>query len=84
MRTVLREIVLKNSRLRLETIPERTPVRELGFDSFALLSTLADLEERFGLEFPLERIEELGDLAFGELVSLVRAELHRGGRGGSP
>jgi len=50
---------------------------DLGFDSLAFLLTISDLETRLGFCFPLERVHELVDISFGELVDLVARE---GGR----
>jgi len=77
----LREIVRKNSRVRLASIDrEHTLARDLGFDSFALLMALTDLESKLGLNLPLERIEALRDLSFGGLVAFVLDETRKAGR----
>lgn len=75
---VLREIVARHRRLRGE--PLRGELRlasDLGFDSLAFLMLLTDLEQAFGLEFPVERIDELQDLTFDDLVLLVGERLER-------
>ena len=72
---VLREIVVRNSRLRIESIRDGdTLAGDLGFDSFAFLMALTDLERSLDFHLPLERIEELRALSFRELVTFVHSE----------
>lgn len=74
----IRGIVLKHSRIRLAQISEgHTLARDLGFDSLAFLLTLSDLEDRLRFPFPLERVDELRDISFGDLVRLVSDERTR-------
>ena len=69
---ILREIVARHRRLRGAPLEHRqTLAGDLGFDSLAFLMLLTDLEQAFGLEFPVERIDELQHLTFGDLVRLV-------------
>ena len=76
LEAALAGIVIKNSRVQVKSVArEQCLAADLGFDSLAFLLTIGDLEERFGIAFPLERIEELSDITFGELVGLVRREL---------
>lgn len=72
--TPLAEIVRKNARLEVRSIePDQTLTGNLGYDSLAFLMLLSDLEEAFGVVFPLDRIDELQDLTFRRLVDLVSA-----------
>lgn len=75
---VLREIVDRHRRLRGTPLRgDQTLAGDLGFDSLAFLMLLTDLEQAFDLEFPVERIDELQTLTFGDLVRLVRTRLER-------
>ncbi len=72
----LREIVQRHSRIRPERVLDHHVLaRDLGFDSLAFLLTLTDLETRYRFDFPLELIDELQNLSFGELRGLVAGQL---------
>lgn len=74
----LRAIVIKNSRLPIKTVDDEAfLVADLGFDSLAFLMTLSDLEDKFRIVLPVEKVDEFKDLSFRELVSLVAKELPR-------
>jgi acyl carrier protein len=71
----LRKIVRKNSRLEVDRISgEDTLAGDLGFDSLAFLMLLSDLEATFRVSIPVEKVEDLRDLSFQELVRLVTAK----------
>ncbi len=68
----IRQIVTKHCRIRLAEIQDRhTLARDLGYDSLAYLLTLSDLEDRFKFHYPLEKVDELRDISFRDLVRLV-------------
>ncbi len=72
----LRRIVVKNSALPIRSIAaEDSLTADLGFDSLALLTTLGDLEEQFGVPFPVEEVDELQNLRFADLVGFVERRL---------
>ena len=72
METKLREIVMKNASFKLEAVGDDDKLAgDLGFDSLAFLMTLTDLQEQFDVEFPVERVDELKDISFRQLVRLV-------------
>lgn len=72
----LREIVRRNSRLEVASIHEdHVLTRDLGYDSLSFLTTLGDLEDSFGVEIPVEQIEELAGLTYGGLLARVRGHL---------
>lgn len=78
---VLREIVSRHRRLRETPLHGgQTLAGDLGFDSLAFLMLLTDLEQAFGVEFPVERIDELQDLTFADLVRLVGERVERGAK----
>ena len=77
LEAALAEITHKHARLEVATIQSGHALSaDLGYDSLAFLMLLSDLEDRFNVEFPLERIEELQDVTFGQLVELVGARLN--------
>lgn len=68
----VREALKRHSRLRLETIGEDDYLaRDLGFDSFALLNVVLDLEDGLGVEIDPARLSGLRDMTFRQLVALV-------------
>ena len=48
---------------------------DAGFDSLALVMALAELEDRFHIELPVEKVEAMQDLTFGKLAALIREQL---------
>jgi acyl carrier protein len=69
-------IVRKHSRVTVQAVRDDTTLAgDLAFDSLALLMMVTDLQEALHVEFPLEDIDCLQDLSFGELVRLVRDRL---------
>jgi len=78
LRGWVREALVKHSRLRLETIRgDHYLSRDLGFDSFALLQVVLDLEDRLEIEIDPDKLAGLRDMTFQELVDLVEAQLER-------
>lgn len=72
----LQRIVLRHRRVGSgPVVPDERLAADLGFDSMAFLMLISDLEADFGLEVPLERIDELQDLTVGRLTELVQAEI---------
>ena len=80
----VREALVKRSRLRLSTVGDDDRLAgDLGFDSFALLQVVLDLEERLGIEIDPSRLAGLREMTVRQLVDLVEAQ--RGsGRGLAP
>ena len=71
----VRDIVRSHARIAVPEIDDRQILtRDLGFDSLAFLLTLSDLEDRFRFRFPLENVDHLREVSFGELVHLVAAQ----------
>jgi acyl carrier protein len=69
----LKEIVLKNSRLKVASVStEDTLTGDLGFDSLAFLTLISDLEETFGIPFPVEDVDEWKDVSFGRLAEMIQ------------
>jgi len=72
---MVREIVRSHARIAVAEIDDRQILsRDLGFDSLAFLLTLSDLEDRLRFRFPLENVERLRDVSFGELVHLIASQ----------
>ena len=75
---LLRDIVIKKSRLPVEEFSDDgSLVEEAGLDSLALMMALAEVEERFSIRFPIERVGSLKDLSFSQFVKLVNEERER-------
>jgi acyl carrier protein len=69
---LLKEALIKNSRLHLETVRDDDVLtRDLGYDSFALLNLILDLEDRLHIEIDPSRLAHLREIRFKELVALV-------------
>lgn len=49
--------------------PDSTMVADLGFDSLTLLEVVAELEDEFGIYFPLNEVASL--TTFGKVVERV-------------
>ena len=76
--TELKQILIKNSALRIRSIgADDSLTEDLGFDSLAFLLTLSDLEDRFRVAFPVEKVKDLRSLRFKDLVNFVHRELAR-------
>jgi acyl carrier protein len=70
--SAIREIVGRHCRIRHPEIEDRhTLARDLGYDSLSYLLTLSDLEARFKFHYPLEKVDQLRDISFRDLVRLV-------------
>ena len=68
----LRGIVKRNSRAEPDVIAhEHKLAGDLGFDSLAFLMLIGDLEQKFQLVVPMEKVEEFRDISFGDLVGMV-------------
>jgi acyl carrier protein len=69
---LIRGIIIKNSRIDVRTVEDdQVLARDSGLDSLALVSTLAELEDKLGIKFPMEKLEDAGELTFQGLVELV-------------
>jgi acyl carrier protein len=73
--TVVLERVRKES---LEPTPDSTMVADLGFDSLTLLEVVAELEDEFGIYFPLNEVPAL--TTFGKVVDRVTVLLQEQAR----
>ena len=72
----LREILIKHSRIRLVRVrDEDILTRDLGFDSFALLNMILDLEDRFRVEIDPSRLSNLREMDFRAFVALVGEQM---------
>jgi acyl carrier protein len=70
--SVADRIVAVLQRVRKEPLaptPESTMVADLGFDSLTLLEVVAELEDEFGIYFPLNEVPALN--TFGKVVNRV-------------
>ena len=72
LRGALEAIVMRNSRLDLRAVrDDHRLAADLGFDSLAFLLAVGDLESNLKVSFPLERIDDLRNLTFRDLVQVV-------------
>lgn len=78
LRTALESIVVRNSRLKLAAVEDGQRLAvDLGFDSLAFLMAVGDLENQLKIEFPLDRVDDLRNLTFRDLVGIVAEERSR-------
>lgn len=76
IRGTIETIVLKRSRLTLEAVRDEHRIAEdLGFDSLAFLMAVMDLERDLGVSVPLERIDDLRDFTFRNLVDFAAGQI---------
>jgi acyl carrier protein len=81
----LREALRKHSRIRLVRIRDEDVVtKDLGFDSFALLKVVLEVEDHFGVEIDPTRLVNLREITFSEFVELVRDHLGDAPAAGQP
>jgi acyl carrier protein len=74
----LRALVRKHAKIPVPSVGEEDILsRDLGYDSLGFLLLLSDLEARLGVAFPLERVDELERICFGQLAQLVLGERRR-------
>jgi acyl carrier protein len=78
LRNALESIVVRNSRLKLAAVQDGDRLAvDLGFDSLAFLLAVGDLETQLKVNFPLDRIDDLRNLTFRDLVGIVADERAR-------
>lgn len=71
----LRETMRKSSTVqsvRWEDVTAATVIREIGFDSLAILDLVYDIQQDFGLEFPPEELAKIRTV--GELAGFLRSK----------
>lgn len=73
MLDTIREIVVKYVDIEPEKITEQTDFKsDLDIDSFTFMSIIAEIEEKAGIELPLEEVSELSTV--GELIEMIRTK----------
>jgi acyl carrier protein len=78
LRRTLESIVVRNSRLKLTGVEDGQRLAvDLGFDSLAFLLAVGDLESELAITFPLDRIDDLREMTFRDLIGIVSAERNR-------
>jgi len=78
LRTALEAIVVRNSRLKLAAVEDGQRLAvDLGFDSLAFLLAVGDLETQLQITFPLDRVDDLRNMTFRDLVGIVSEERSR-------
>ena len=81
---LLRQSLIRHSRVPLPAIRDEDVImRDLGYDSFALLNVILDLEDTLSIEIASERLAALREIDFRGFVALVAEHLRpREGEGG--
>jgi len=78
LKALVRDALVKHSRLKLMAVRDEDHLaRDLGFDSFALLQAVLDLEDRLKVEIEPSELAGLRDMTFRELVRLIEVQLDR-------
>ncbi len=73
MLDTIRKIVVKYVDIEPEKITEQTDFKsDLDIDSFTFMSIIAEIEEKAGIELPLEEVSELSTV--GELIEMIRTK----------
>lgn len=73
---MVREALRKHSRIRLLAIEDgQYLANDLGFDSFALLQVVLELEDRLGIEVEADKLAGLRDMTFRGFADLVRSHV---------
>ena len=71
-------VVRRVSRRPVEVVPQTKLAADLGFDSLQTLEFVAELEDRFGVTVPIERVPQIQTV--GEAVACVRSLLAENAR----
>ncbi len=76
----LRALVLKHARVRpVEVRDEDRIAGDLGYDSFALVNLILDLEDAWGIEVDPSELAGFREMTFGQLRAFARRRLSPGG-----
>ncbi|MBO9608565.1 MAG: acyl carrier protein [Paenibacillaceae bacterium] len=51
-------------------IPQNVPLIEMGFDSLRFIGLVVEVENRFEMEFPIEKL--VSSITIGEICDVVR------------
>lgn len=65
--------LLENVGLFIEYNNEEIDIREYGMDSLSYITFICDVEEYFGIEFPLEYLGLTETVSLDKIVDLVNA-----------
>lgn len=75
----LRALILKHARVKpVEVRDEDRIAGDLGYDSFALVNLVLDLEDAWGVEVDPAELAGFREMTFGQLRALARRRLGRG------
>ncbi len=74
----LRALVVKHARVKpVEVRAEDRIAGDLGYDSFALVNLILDLEDAWGIEVDPAELAGFREMTFGQLRALVGRRLRR-------
>ncbi len=72
----LRAAVIKHARVKPLTIRDGDRIAgDLGYDSYALVNLLLELEDAWGVEIDASELAGFREMSYGELRAFVRARL---------
>jgi acyl carrier protein len=76
--TVVQELIAKSAEVPLEKLEPTRPLQELDVDSLTVLEVMFDLEEKFKIKMPEERVPIRSVQDIADLVDRLVAEQSRG------
>jgi acyl carrier protein len=75
--TVVRELIAESAEVPLEKLEPDRPLQELDVDSLTVLEVMFDLEEKFKIKMPEERVPVRTVQDIADLVDRLVAEQSR-------
>ena len=76
--TAVQELIAKSAEVPIEKLEPSRPLQELDVDSLTVLEVMFDLEEKFKIKMPEERVPVRTVQDIADLVDRVVAEQARG------
>jgi acyl carrier protein len=78
VRELVHESIATVAELPPEDLQDDQPLESYGLDSFALTEVLVEIEDRLGVEFPVEMLEQLDETpevrTLGDFFELLTAD----------
>ena len=72
--TVVQELIAKSAEVPIERLEPNRPLQELDVDSLTVLEVMFDLEEKFEIKMPEERVPVRTVQDIADLVDRLAAE----------
>jgi acyl carrier protein len=74
----LRELIVKHARVKPALVRDEDRIAgDLGYDSFALVNLLLDLEDAYGFEVDASELAAFREMTYGQFRRLVGERLAR-------